>query len=309
MRKQEFYLVSANPSQKLHTILWEPEEKPVAVVQLVHGMMEYIDRYDEFAQFLTLHQFAVIGHDHLGHGYTAQNEADRCFFADENGEKAIVEDMMTITREAHQRFAGLPVFIVGHSMGSFFLRNYLTRYSAEVNGAIIMGTGYVSKWVARFGKCIAAVATFFHSNRYHSQVLTAIFMYGNEKPFRSEGKLGWLSKSKKNQAWYAATPLCNYTFTVGAYDDFFDCMVALDEHRNFESIRRTLPVLILAGEDDPVGGRKASDAVKKDLLALGLTDVEEHIYEGFRHEILHEDEPAQVYADILSWLNRHIQKG
>lgn len=304
MKKQEFYLTSADAAQRLHAIVWEPEEAPHAVLQIVHGMVEYVDRYDSFARFLTSRGYAVIGHDHLGHGLSARTSDDFGHFSDHNGAETLVQDILQLTQEGKRRFPDCPHLIMGHSMGSFFTRRYLAEYSNEVDGAIIMGTGYVPACVARFGKIVAGTVSLLHGRRYHSDFVTKMFMRGNEEPFKDEGKFGWLSRSKTNQEAYAADPLCTFTFTVGAYCDFFDCMTDLAHKKHFDSIRKDLPVLIVAGEFDPVGGRKAAEAVERDFLRLGLTDTELHIYPDARHEILNEDEPEQVYADILNWLNR-----
>ncbi|MCM1035128.1 MAG: alpha/beta hydrolase [Paludibacter sp.] len=307
MTKQEFYLISTDATQRLHAIVWEPDNAPIAVLQIVHGMVEYIDRYDAFARFLVEQGYAVIGHDHLGHGLSAENKDNFGHFSDNEGAETLVQDIYLLTQEGKRRFPNCPHLIMGHSMGSFFTRKYLTEYSHKIDGAIIMGTGYVPAYVARFGKAVAGLIGWIKGKRYHSDLVTKLFMHGNETPFKEEGKFGWLSRSKSNQATYAADPLCNFTFTVGAYCDFFDCMIALDRKKNFDNIRKDLPVLLVAGSDDPVGGGKAALSVERDLQAIGLTDTELHIYPDARHEILNEDEREQVYADILNWLNRVIQ--
>lgn len=304
MQKQNFYLNSTDGSQRLHGIVWQPDDTPKAVLQIVHGMVEHIDRYDAFARFLTENGYAVIGHDHLGHGLSAAKANDFGYFTDKNAKDTLVSDILQLTKEGKKRFPDCPHLIMGHSMGSFFTRRYLAEYSREVDGVIIMGTGYVSASVARFGKAVAQTIALFHGRRYHSNFMTKLFMYGNEHPFSAEGKYGWLSRSKKNQEIYAADPLCRFTFSVGAYADFFDCMIDLAEKKHFENIRKDLPVLFVAGADDPVGGGKAADSVEKDFRALGLTDIEKHIYPNVRHEILNEDQPEQAYADILQWLDR-----
>lgn len=304
MQKQHFYLPSTDGVQRLHAIVWQPDEAPKAVLQIVHGMVEHIDRYDAFARFLTEHGYAVIGHDHLGHGLSAATTDDLGYFTDKNGKDTLVGDILQLTKEGKKRFPDCPHLIMGHSMGSFFTRRYLAEYSREIDGIIIMGTGYVSTFTARFGRAVARLIAFFRGRRYHSKLMTALFMHDNQYPFRAEGQYGWLSRSKKNQAIYAADPLCRFDFSVGAYIDFFDCMIDLAAKLHFATIRKDLPVLFVAGADDPVGGGKAADSVEKDFRSLGINDIEKHIYPNLRHEILNEDEAEQVYSDILNWLNR-----
>ena len=114
----------------------------ISVLQIVHGMAEYIDRYDNFAKYMTEHGFNVIGHDHLGHGHSVSDERDYGFFAEENGDKIIIEDMHSVTQYAREKWEELPNFILGHSMGSFCLRQYLTKYSNDVFGAIIIDSNH-----------------------------------------------------------------------------------------------------------------------------------------------------------------------
>lgn len=308
MKKTGLYLPSSDAVHQIHVILWEPDSAPKAVLQIVHGMVEHIDRYDHFARFLVDAGYAVLGHDHLGHGKSVRNESEFGHFTDKNGAACLVADILRVTREGKQLFPDCPHLIMGHSMGSFFTRRYLADYSQCVDGAIIMGTGYVSAFVARFGKAVASLIALCRGRNYHSALMTKLFMHGNESPFSSEGKYGWLSRDKANQAVYEADPLCRFSFTVGAYADFFDCMIDLAHKKHFERIRKDLPVLFVTGADDPVGGGKAATAVERDFRKLGLTDLEKHVYLGLRHEILNEAERDTVYMDILRWMDRVVKK-
>ena len=142
MKKTEFYIPSNDGITKLHGYVWAPDVQPRFILQLVHGMVEYIDRYDAFASFLAANDIAVIGHDHLGHGKSITDESRLGFFAEKDGYKIVIDDMHAVTEEGKKRFPGVKNYILGHSMGSFMVRRYLAVYPEAVDGAIIMGTGY-----------------------------------------------------------------------------------------------------------------------------------------------------------------------
>lgn len=151
MKKYTEKIPSRDGKTDINVVVWESKQ-PTAVLQLVHGMSEYIDRYDDFARFLTENGFNVIGHDYLGHGYSVSDERDYGFFADKNGDEIIIEDIHSVTELAKEKWQGLPNYILGHSMGSFCLRQYLTQYSREVYGAVIVGTGWIPAPLAKLGK-------------------------------------------------------------------------------------------------------------------------------------------------------------
>lgn len=306
MSKQEVFIPSGDGRTQLHGIVWEPDGIEVkAVVQLVHGMCEYIDRYHDFAVFLTGHGYAVIGHDHLGHGKSMNSEADLGYFADKDGHNIVVEDMHRITDYGKNRWYGKPLFILGHSMGSFMTRRYLTRYSDELAGAIVMGTGMIPGGVAKAGRLMANLIGKIKGYRHPSKMLTNMVLGGNNKPFEpGRTDCDWLTKDEVIVDSYVADPLCGFMFTAGAFRDFFTVMAELADGVDADKIRRNLPVLITMGEIDPVGGAKAGKELFDKYTAMGMSDVTLKIYPGDRHEILNELDRRQVYEDILKWVEK-----
>lgn len=306
MRKQEIFVPSGDGKTQLHGIIWEPEGVEIkAVVQLVHGMCEYIDRYHDFAVFLTEQGYAVIGHDHLGHGKSMSSESEQGYFADENGHSVVVEDMHRITGFGKSRWYGKPWFILGHSMGSFMTRRYITRYSDELAGAIIMGTGMIPGGVAKAGRMAATLIGKTRGWHHPSKLLTSMVLGGNNKPFKP-ARTGndWLTKDEVIVDKYVADPLCGFMFTAGAYKDFFTVMAELADGVDAEKIRKNLPVLITMGEVDPVGGAKAGKEMFDQYMQMGMTDVTLKVYPGDRHEILNELDRKTVYEDILKWIEK-----
>ena len=306
MNKFDFYLNSAAQGKRVHTVVWEPDDDPRAVLQLVHGMAEYIERYDEFARYLAARDIAVIGHDHLGHGQTAQSEAELGFFAEGDASEIVIRDMKTVTLEAKRRWPGVPVFILGHSMGSFFTRQYLAVCGGEVTGAVIMGTGFIPAPVAKLANSLSRKVCRFKGERHPSPLLEKLILGKSAKSFPTEGRLGWLSANRENVKRYEADPLCGFTFTAGAYRDFTKILVSVAKEEDFDGIRRSLPILVISGELDPVGGKDAVGKLAAAYRRLEFTDVTEKIFPGDRHEILNENDREAVYAYIAAWLGEKM---
>ena len=264
--------------------------------------MRVIDRYDAFARFLCENGIAAIGHDHLGHGLSARSPEDLGVFAEERAERSLIDDMYAVTLEARQEFPGAPNFILGHSMGSFFVRRYLTRYGGYVSGAIIMGTGWIPNPVPGLGKAAANLVCAVRGVRHRSPLLTGMALGASEKAFAAEGKLAWLSVNRENVKRYEADPLCGFMFSAGAYRDFFGILADLAAEKDFDAMPRSLPLLVVSGAEDPVGGRNAVEKLAARYRELGFERVTDRVYPGDRHEILNETNREAVYNDLLAWL-------
>lgn len=307
MKKETIYLNSTDQKNRLHGFVWLPEGEPKAVLQLTHGMAEYIDRYDPFARYLAESGWAVIGHDHLGHGESVKSDAELGYFADKEGDKILIDDIHLFTIEAKKRFPGKKVFLLGHSMGSFMARRYLAVYGRELDGAIIMGTGDIPGAVAGVGRFSAKTSIRFRGDHYRSKFLTGLTLGSNNKPFApNRTAVDWLSRNNDNVDRYEADPLCGFAFTSRAYLDFFTVLKKLANKEGFDTIPRSLPILITSGELDPVGGKKACENVKKLYDGLGFTDVTLKLYPEDRHEILNEVDRDTVFADLKGWLESKI---
>jgi len=307
MKKETLYLKSYDGITTLHGFLWLPEGNARGVVQLVHGMVEYIDRYHDFAVYLAEHGFAVIGHDHLGHGESVLSQDRLGYFASERGYEILIDDMKQFTMEALNRFPGVPNFILGHSMGSFLLRDYLTRYSHLVKGAVIMGTGYIPKALAKTGLTLSRMVSRIRGPFHRSPLLTSLALGQNNKPFKpNRTEVDWLSRNEENVDRYVADPLCGYLFTASAYTDFFTVLTRLAMQTDFDHIRKDLPVLITSGELDPVGGKAACEKIRDEFMALGLKDVTLKLYPEDRHEILNEVDRDQVFSDLEVWFSSKL---
>lgn len=308
MKKYTEKIASTDSKNNLNVIIWETEKEPIGVLQIVHGMAEYIDRYDNFAKYMTEHGFNVIGHDHLGHGYSVSNEHDYGFFAEENGDKIIIEDMHSVTQYAREKWEELPNFILGHSMGSFCLRQYLTKYSNDVFGAIIMGTGWIPSAAALLGKTIATNTCKSKGSHTVNPLLIKLTLEPYNKPFApARTNCDWLSRDEKQVDLYVNDKLCGFDFTAGAYKDFFTVLEKIAKNRQLIGMRKSLPILITSGSVDPVGGKKACEKLNAQYKRCGIDDVTLKLWENDRHEILNELDKSDVYDYIYNWLKSKIQ--
>ena len=308
MKKYTEKIASTDSKNNLNVIIWETEKEPIGVLQIVHGMAEYIDRYDNFAKYMTEHGFNVIGHDHLGHGHSVSDERDYGFFAEENGDKIIIEDMHSITQYAREKWEELPNFILGHSMGSFCLRQYLTKYSNDVFGAIIMGTGWIPSAAALLGKTIATNTCKSKGSHTVNPLLIKMTLEPYNKPFApARTNCDWLSRDEKQVDLYVNDKLCGFDFTAGAYKDFFTILEKIAKNRQLIGMRKSLPILITSGSVDPVGGKKACEKLNAQYKRCGIDDVTLKLWENDRHEILNELDKSDVYLYIYNWLKSKIQ--
>ena len=308
MKKYTEKIASTDSTNDLNVIIWETEKEPIGVLQIVHGMAEYIDRYDNFAKYMTEHGFNVIGHDHLGHGHSVSDEHDYGFFAEENGDKIIIEDMHSVTQYAREKWEELPNFILGHSMGSFCLRQYLTKYSNDVFGAIIMGTGWIPSAAALLGKTIATNTCKSKGSHTVNPLLIKLTLEPYNKPFApARTNCDWLSRDEKQVDLYVNDKLCGFDFTAGAYKDFFTILEKIAKNRQLIGMRKSLPILITSGSVDPVGGKKACEKLNAQYKRCGIDDVTLKLWENDRHEILNELDKSDVYRYIYNWLKSKIQ--
>ena len=303
--KKHFHFSSCDGVHKIHGILWKPEdEKIIGFLQIVHGMVEYIDRYDTFARFMCAHGFAVAGEDHLGHGLSVNSNDELGIFAKKNGSEYVIGDNYRLKKHMEREFKGVPYFILGHSMGSFITRVFITRYSHELNGAIIMGTGSQPAIAAVGGKLLASVIARFKGWDYRSKLIDNIAFGAYNKKFEpARTSHDWLTKDEKIVDAYNDDHLCSFLFTVSAYKDLFTLVHEAGKDELIRKIRPTLPILVVSGAMDPVGsfGRGVKIVYDK-YKDADIEDVTLKLYDNDRHEILNETDKEMVFEDILNWL-------
>lgn len=305
VKREELYFDSRDNENKIHAVKWIPESKtPICILQIIHGMAEYIERYDEFAETMARKGILVVGEDHLGHGKSVGENGTYGYFCERDAATVVVRDSHRLKKMIQDQYPGIPYIILGHSMGSFILRNYLCRYGTGIQAAVIVGTGMQPKAVLAAGKAVAAVQKLFKDSKYPSSLLNAIAFGGYNKRIKGNRTvMDWLTKDEKIVDAYIQDPLCGFTFTVNGFQTIFELVSRLYKSENLEKIPKELPVLFMSGADDPVGdyGKGVNKACRS-LVDAGMKRVQMKLYSDDRHEVLNETDRAKIYEDIYIWI-------
>ncbi len=288
--------------------IWESEGAPRGLLQLSHGMAEHIRRYDGFARFMASHGWLVFGNDHIGHGDNAPTPEERGYMP-RDGADILVDDLHLVAESVKARYPGVPHILLGHSMGSFVARHYLSRYGAELDGAIIMGSAGGGQPTAA-GKLLARLTSALRGSHHRSPLIDSIaFGSYNKRLGKDAHKFAWLSRDEAVVAAYDADPLCGYVFTADAFYVLFDLLGRVSAKDWPATVPANLPIFIVSGEQDPVGnyGRGVT-ALYHSLLQAGCSGAVLRLYPEDRHEILNELDRSVVYGDILRWCEGIINR-
>lgn len=308
MRTDTFLLDTADETP-VFVHCWSPEGTPRAAVQLAHGMAEHGARYERFAQALTDAGYVVYAGDHRGHGKTVRDPNDVGYFKDEEGFDAVVDDMSVLTQRIKADHPGLPVFLFGHSMGSFLSRMYVTKYGSELAGLVLSGTGGSAGPLGKVGRAIAGAQAKVKGRRHPSGLMNKLtFGQYNAafKPARTD--FDWLSRDEAEVDRYIADPKCGELFTVGFYADLLHGLERVNDDKVVSATPDDLPILLVSGSNDPVGGKEAKGVreVAAQLRTTGVREVTTTIYPEARHELLNETNRDEVTADLLAWFDAHL---
>lgn len=305
VKKEELYYDSRDNISKIHAVKWIPEiEKPICILQIIHGMSEYIERYDDFARNMAEKGILVVGEDHLGHGKSIGEDGICGYFCEQDAATVVVRDSHRLKKMIQESYPGVPYIILGHSMGSFILRNYLCRYGTGIQAAVIVGTGMQSKPLLRMGKMIALIQKLIYKEQYKSNLLHRIaFGSSNKKILDARTEVDWLTKDEKVVDAYIADPLCGFVFTVNGFRTLFELIGRLYKKENLKNMPLDLPVFFLSGADDPIGEYgKTVKTVCQSFVDMGMKYVHMKLYEGDRHEIINETDKEKIYEDIYLWI-------
>ncbi|MBE6666461.1 MAG: alpha/beta hydrolase [Ruminococcaceae bacterium] len=306
MQKIPKEIPSCDGVHTLRGILCLPEE-PKAIVQIVHGMAEHIGRYDAFMTYLAENGFIACGHDHLGHGKTAENDDELGFFAEKNGDVLVCEDTFAFGKAIKEAYPSLPLILLGHSMGSFIARQTVRIHPEACEALIIMGTGGKNP-ISALGLATASVIGMLRGKKHVSKlILSVAFSSYNKRTGGEKYSFEWLSCDEKEVEKHDSDKFCTFLFTVSAMRDLIRLQSIVNRKDWYEKIPKDLPVFIVSGAEDPVGNYgKGVEEVYTSLIAEGVTDVTRKIYPSMRHEILNELDRKTVYEDILSFISSQI---
>ena len=305
----DFTLPSTVPGRTLHAFRCIPEGEVRAIVQLSHGMVEFIDRYKPLAEDLAGRGILVTGHDHLGHGGSIRTKDDYGYFAQPDGNRAVLDDLHAMTTLTKQLYPGVPYFLLGHSMGSFYARQYLCEYGAELDGAILMGTGYQPKALVTLARTVCRVLAVFFGWQHRSKLVRDLSFLGYNKGLEGRTPHDWLNRDPAEVDKYRADERCMFTFTLNAYYSMFTGILRLYDPDFLNRMPKDLPLLFLAGDADPVGEQsKGVQRAIDSLKAVGVQNITQKFYPGARHELLMEINRQEVFADIGSWLDQQLAR-
>lgn len=307
MKKEELYFDCFNGKNSIRAMRYIPDGKVKAILQIAHGMVEFIDRYEDFAKYLCEKGILVTGNDHLGHGGSVASE-DEWGYMGENGNQVLLEDMHSLYRLTRDLYPDVPYFLLGHSMGSFYARQYICFYGDELDGAIIMGTGMEDDTKVKAGMLMCRFIALFKGWKYRSAFVNNMsFGVYNKKFEPARTKMDWLTKDEKIVDWYLDEPRCTFMFTLDGFYNMFKGIINLYDNKLLQRIPKDLPVFFVSGKDDPVGsfGKEVAKSVDS-LLSVGLENIDFKLYQDDRHEILNETNREIVYQDIYDWMIKHM---
>ena len=269
--RDEFYFPSKDGNTEIHTIEWKPEGEVKAVLQLSHGMVEYIKRYDEFAEFMCSHGYYVVGNDHLGHGKSVQSKSEYGFFNEKYGNACVIGQM----------------------------------YGNGLAGAMFIGVvADQQRATLQFGRRLCRTLAMFRGWHYKSKLVDRMAVGAYNRKFKNpKTRADWVTSDEEHLEKYISDPLCSFVFTVNAYYSMFTGMLIMEKKESIYMIPKQLPILFAAGAEDPVGGfGKGVRKVYEKYKAAGIQDISLRLYAGDRHELLNETDREQVYEDLLEWM-------
>lgn len=284
-----------------------PQGEARGMVQIAHGMCEHFSRYIPFGEYLASMGLIVFGHDHLGHGETAKSPQDLGFTAKGGGAHLLTGDVHALSMQMKERFPKLPLILFGHSMGSFIIREVLAKHASDYDAAIICGTGGPDV-PAGLGKAVASVLMKLQGERHRSKLLKRISFMGYNKKFgKGCGPNAWLTRDEQVVERYKSDPYCQFIFTLRAYHDLFTLIESVSKKDWAEKLPKALPLLVVSGEDDPVGSYgKGVRTVYARIQAAGAEDATLLLYPEMRHEILNEIDKETVWKEIAQWIEQKL---
>lgn len=301
--------LSSNKIDTVHAMLWfDDNHSPKAILQIAHGMTEHIARYNEFASFFVQRGFVVCANDHLGHGATAPSPDALGYIPKRNGADYLVEDVHLLRKLVQARYRNLPVFLLGHSMGSLITRSYIIKYGEGLSGYICSGTSGPNP-LSRIAMIMADLEL-LRIGAYGRSTILDRLAFGNHNKHCTEKrtKFDWLTKDQDIVDRYVNDPWCGYIFTAAGFRNLFYLHNSVSKKAWAYSVPKNLPIFIISGKEDPVGEyTNGTQIVYSRLRQAGVLDISLKLYENCRHEIINEINRTNVYADVLDWILTHLQ--
>lgn len=304
---REFIINSSVDKKELYCVDFnENLINPKCVLQVCHGMAEHIRRYENFAKFLSLNGIRVFGMDNRGHGKTGEDDLHG-HIDDENGHLKLIEDVFDLNQYIREVFLDKKIFILGHSMGSVIVRNFLNKYSNEVDGAVICGTTGTYNFTHKLSLCLAKFLCLLGLKRKKSSFINKLaFNTYNSRIEELKTPFDWLTRDDKEVEKYMLDKYCGFYCTNSFFYDLISLIKNMSQKENISKIRKDLPIFFVSGKDDPVGdyGKGVSTSYRL-YKEFGIKNCDLKLYDNMRHEILNEIGKEEVYNDILKFLDNN----
>lgn len=282
---------------------WEPKSNPCAVVQIIHGIADYAERYDEFANYLTDMGFLVVAEDHMGHGRSVDENGVKGYFT--GGWFCAVDDAYTLLSSVRDEFPELPYILFGHSMGSFMAQTILQKYpDSGIHACILCGSGWQPDVALSAGIRLSNAACRLSGEKNPSpRLMKLVFGAYNLRIEHPRTPYDWVCRNNRVVDVLIEDPLCSHAVTAGLMRDMLTGISYIQSQENLQCMKKDLPVLLISGGDDPVG--TYADGVRKiaeNYQQAGMLSVTTKIYPLCRHEILNEINKNDVFNDIAKWI-------
>ena len=305
---REFSFSSSNGADKLYACKCLPDTEAKAIIQIAHGVCDHIARYGEFMDFLAANGYIVAGNDHLGHGKNIKDESSKGYFADENGWDYVVSDIDSLRDILCAEHPNIPYILFGHSMGSFLARSYAIKYPDKYSALILSGTGHMPAAMINAGYALSQAAVKKSGTKKEGHLLNKIaFGSYNNRIENPRTEFDWISSCADEVDKYIADPCCGFVCKTSLYRDMMAGIRFITKQSNINKMNKQPPVLFFAGKDDPVGEYGAGvERAYKAFCKAGIRDIFMKLYPGGRHEMLNEVNKAQVYEDILQWIEMRL---
>ena len=305
MREDFWY--DSKGAGKIHGCRWTPEGEIKAVLQIVHGIAEFVERYDAFAEYLNAQGILVVAEDHMGHGQSINGEGIQGYF--HGGWFTAAADTYQLLQDTQKEFPELPYILFGHSMGSFLARTILCQYpDSGISAAIICGTA----WQPAFAlpaliKVIDGICRKNGETLPNERLQGLVFGGYNKKVEHPRTPYDWLTRDAKIVDAYVAHPLCGFTASAGLLREMMRGIHYIEQPINLDTMKKDLPVFFIAGGDDPVGSYgKGIHRCVEEFKKAGMTDVSCRIYPLCRHEILNEINREEIFQDVYRWISQKV---
>ncbi len=304
--KENISFCSADGKTQVAGYFYTPVSAPPrAVVQISHGMCEYIERYEPMIAVLCRAGYAVAGNDHLGHGNTGSPD-HYGFFAEKDGYRLLLEDLKTMNTLIRQKYPGLKLVLLGHSMGSFMARWFAEKNPDSQDALVISGTGGPG-FLMKLGLFLARLLSALRGPAYVSKMMVQSSTGAYDKSFKDEGIGAWLSRDPTVGETFNADPKCRFLFSASAYRDMLTAYNHVNTRKWARGLRKDMPVYIYSGDHDPVGNfGKGVRAVCRLLVEACMQDVSLRLYPGGRHEMHNETNREEVFRNLIAWLQSRV---